>query len=196
MRGCEYSQPRRGVGLPLERSTFLFHPSRSDLALIPYFRLRSATGLEAKRGLSTVHSPTNAFHKIDRLQRFLHRFHKSSPSTRISFTLSASAVIGTTRLPFFPRFGCHRILTARTKISSAHPWVFTVTRHSKQPPLVSWQKCRNLLSDPPDCIPRTCFSPVKNWLMIRSFPSTASRVKIAIAPPLGSPFRPVSRFEA
>jgi len=43
--------------------------------------------------------------------------------------------------------------------------------------------------------PPNLFFPVKNWSMIRSFQS-ASRVKTAIASPLGSSFDPMLRSEA
>ena len=180
----------------LERGTFHFRPPCSDPTLISYFRLHSITGQEAKRVLPIVHFPTNDFHKTNRPQGSLHRFHKSSPSTRISFTLSTSAVIGTTRLPLFLRFGCSWIFTAHTAISLVHPWTFMVTRCSKQAPARILARMQELAIRSTRLHPRTCFSAAENWLIIRGFPSMASGVKTAIMPLLGSTFRPVSRFEA
>lgn len=135
MRSCEcIVNLGEGVGLMPERGTFHFYPPRFDPTLISCFRLRSTTGLEAKRALPAAHSSTNSFRKIDRLQRFLHRFHKPSPPTRIPFTLSASVVIGATQLPPFRRFGCPWIPTARTAISSAHIWTVAATHYLKQAP--------------------------------------------------------------
>ena len=101
-----------------------------------------------------------------------------------------------TRLPLFLRFGCSWIFTACTAISLAHPWTFTVRRYSKQAPACILARMQELAIRSTRLHPRTCFSAAENWLIIRGFPSTASGVKTAIMPPLGSTFRPVLRFEA
>jgi len=136
---------REGVGLALERSTFHFHPPRSDPALISYFRLRSTTGLEAKSAFSVVHSSVNAFRKINRLQRFLHRFLRPSPVTSrkdLVYT-TASAVIDTTQLPLFLRFIPRHPPHApqcRPRIYGPLWWYAT---QNKLPP-APWWKFKNL----------------------------------------------------
>ena len=89
------------------------------------------------------------------------------------------------------RFRTSLLLATWTKSAPCPTLSKTTTPLSPTRPLVA----RNLLSGPPNCIPRTCLSPVKNLLMIWSFPS-ASRVRTVIASPLGSSFVPVLRFEA
>ena len=89
------------------------------------------------------------------------------------------------------RFRTSSLLATWTKSAPCPTLSKTTTPLSPTRPLVA----RNLLSGPPNCIPRTCLSPVNKWLMTRSFPS-ASRVRTVIASPLGSSFVPVLRFEA
>jgi hypothetical protein len=89
------------------------------------------------------------------------------------------------------RFGISLLLATCTKSAPCPVLWKTTTPPSPTTPLAT----RNMLSSPPNCIPRTCFSPVKNWLMILRFPF-ASRVRTAIESPLGSSFGPILRFEA
>ena len=71
----------------------------------------------------------------------------------------------------------------------------TLSKTTTPPSPVTPPATKNLLSGPPNCIPRTCTSPVKNWLTSSSFPF-AQRVKTAIESPLGSLLSPLLRFEA
>ena len=120
------------------------HPALTQ-ALISYFRLRSITGLEARCAFSVVHSSVNAFRKINCLQRFLHRFHRSSSVTSredLVYT-TASAVIGAKQLPLFLRFVPRHLPHAqqcRPRIYGPLRWHAT---QSKLPP-ASWRKCKNL----------------------------------------------------